>query len=66
MLLPGLLRIRPGLTSLAAVRLLLGATVLTPVLLAPEPVLIAIPAAVGLLAAIVAYGRWPVSPLRGR
>ena len=59
LILPGLLRIRPGLTSLAAVGLgliMIGATVLT---LASGAVAMALfSLVVGLLAAFVAYGRW--------
>jgi uncharacterized membrane protein YphA (DoxX/SURF4 family) len=59
LILPGLLRIRPGLTPLAAVGLVLimiGATVLT--LVGGEVVLALIPLLVGCLLAFVAYGRW--------
>ena len=66
LILPGLLRIRPGLTPLAAaglVIIMIGATALT---LASGPVATAIiPLVVGLLAAFVAYGRWRLAPLRG-
>jgi len=59
LILPGLLRIRPGLTPLAAAALviiMIGATVLT---LAADGVALAlIPLVVGLLSAFVAYGRW--------
>src|SRR3989454_11476036 len=58
LILPGLLRIRPGLTPLAAaglVPIMIGATVLT---LAKGDVTPALaPFAVGLLLAFVAYGR---------
>jgi len=59
LILPGLLRIRPGLTPLAAaglVIIMIGATVIT--LASGEVVLALIPLVVGLLAAFVAYGRW--------
>ena len=59
LILPGLLRIRPGLTPLAAgglVIIMLGATVLTLVAGAVAVALISL--VVGLLAAFVAYGRW--------
>ena len=59
LILPGLLRIRPGLTPLAAaglVIIMIGATVLTLVADGVAPALI--PLVVGLLAAFVAYGRW--------
>lgn len=58
LILPGLLRIRPGLTPLAAaglVIIMIGATVVT--LAGGQVVLALIPAVVGLLAAWVAYGR---------
>jgi uncharacterized membrane protein YphA (DoxX/SURF4 family) len=66
LVLPGLLRIRPGLTPLAAaglVVIMIGATVIT--LATADAVLAVIPLVVGLLAAFVAYGRWRVVPLRG-
>lgn len=67
LILPGLLRIRPGLTALAAaglVIIMIGATVLT---LASGPVTPALlPFVTGLLAAFVAYGRWRLAPHRGR
>ena len=67
LLLPGLLRIRPGLTPLAAaglVIIMIGATVLT---IAGDGVAMAIvPLIFGLLCAFVAYGRWHLAPLRGR
>jgi hypothetical protein len=69
MLLPGLLRIRPSLTPLAAtglVALMIGATALTPVMISPDPVMTLIPATVGALAAFVAYARLRMAPLRGR
>jgi hypothetical protein len=69
MLLPGLLRIRPSLTPLAAtglVVLMIGATVLTPIMISPDPVMTLIPATVGAMAAFVAYSRLCLAPLRGR
>jgi uncharacterized membrane protein YphA (DoxX/SURF4 family) len=64
--LPWLLRIRPGLTPLAAaglVVIMIGATVTT---LATASVAISLfPLAVGILAAFVAYGRWRLAPQRG-
>jgi DoxX-like family len=65
LILPGLLRMRPGLTPLAAAGLMLimiGATVLTLAGGAVTPALI--PLGVGLLAAFVAYGRWRLVPHR--
>jgi hypothetical protein len=64
LILPGLLRIRPGLTPLAAaglVIIMIGGTVITA---ASGSVAMAIvPMMVGLLAAFVAYGRWRLAPL---
>ncbi len=61
-ILPGLLRIRPGLTPQAAAGLVLimtGATVLTAAGVGGGDAVGALfPLAVGLLAAFVAYGRW--------
>jgi len=59
LILPWLLRIRPGLTPLAAaglVIIMIGATVLT--LVGGDVALALIPLMVGLLSAFVAYGRW--------
>jgi len=67
LILPGLLRIRPGLTPLAAtglVIIMIGATVLT--LAGGDIAMSLIPLVVGLLAAFVAYGRWRLAPHRGR
>jgi uncharacterized membrane protein len=66
LVLPGLLRIRPGLTPLAAAGLVLvtiGATAYNLVAGQPESALFAV--GVGLLCAFVAYGRWRLAPLRG-
>ena len=66
LILPGLLRIKPGLTPLAAaglVVIMIGAIVIT--LAAGEIVAALISLIVGLLAAFVAYGRWRVAPSRG-
>ena len=66
LILPGLLRIRPGLTPLAAaglVIIMIGATVLT--LVDGHGALALIPLVVGLLSAFVAYGRWRLAPHRG-
>jgi uncharacterized membrane protein YphA (DoxX/SURF4 family) len=63
LILPGLLRIRPGLTPLAAtglVIIMIGATVVTLAGGSVAPALI--PAVVGILAAFVAYGRWRLAP----
>ncbi len=66
LVLPGLLRIRPGLTPLAAaglVIIMIGATVVTLASGMVAPALISL--VVGLLAALVAYGRWRLAPHRG-
>ena len=66
LILPGLLRIRPGLTSLAAAGLVIimtGATWIT--LSAGEIKMALVPLLCGLLAAFVAYGRWRLAPLGG-
>ena len=65
LILPGLLRIRPALTALAAsglVIIMIGATVVT--LSTPTPAMTVIPFTVGLLSAFVAYGRWRLAPIR--
>lgn len=67
LILPGLLRIRPGLTPLAAaglVIIMIGATVVT---ILGDGLAMALPAlVVGLLAAFVAYGRWRLAPHQSR
>ena len=67
LILPGLLRVRPGLTPLAAAGLVLLTICATVYQLAagqPESALFAV--AMGLLAAFVAYGRWRLRPHRDR
>src|SRR5438128_4749586 len=67
LILPGLFRIRPGLTPLAAaglVIIMIGATVVNLVGGGVAPALITL--GVGLLAAFVAYGRWQLIPHRPR
>ena len=67
LILPGLLRIRPGLTPLAAAGLvivMIGAIVIT--LATGDIVSSALPLIAGLLSAFVAYGRWRLVPHRGR
>jgi uncharacterized membrane protein YphA (DoxX/SURF4 family) len=63
LVLPGLLRIKPGLTPLAAAGLtiiMIGATAL----LIPQGVGGAVfPLVIGILAAFVAFGRWRLAPL---
>jgi DoxX-like family len=69
LILPALLKIKPGLTPLAAaglVIIMIGATVLTAIGMGGEgvaPILALIPLVVGLLAAFVAYGRWRLAPI---
>jgi len=63
LILPGLLRIKPGLTPLAAsglVIIMIGATAVS----VPQGVATAVfPLLTGILAAFVAWGRWRVAPL---
>ena len=69
LILPGLLRIRPILTSLAAgglVVLMVCATILTPILISPDPVMMLLPTAVGVVAAFVGYARLRLAPIRAR
>lgn len=69
LLLPGILRIRTGLTPLAAaclVVLMICATILTPIMISPDPTMLLMPATVGVLAAFVCYARLCLAPLRGR
>ena len=66
LILPWLLRIRPGLTPVAAAGLvivMIGATVYT--LAAGDIALALMPLVVGILAAFVAYGRWRLTAQRG-
>jgi uncharacterized membrane protein YphA (DoxX/SURF4 family) len=66
LILPSLLRIRPGLTPLAAAGLvivMIGATVIG--LMIGSVVTALMPFVVGLLAAFVAYGRWKLAPIGG-
>ena len=65
LVLPGLVRIRPGLTPLAAAGLgviMIGAVGYT--LAAGQVAGVLMPLVVGLLAAFVAYGRWQLAPQR--
>ena len=67
LILPSLLRIRPGLTPLAAaglVIIMIGATVITFTTMGVGAA--ALPLIVGVLCAFVAYGRWRVAPLSAR
>jgi uncharacterized membrane protein YphA (DoxX/SURF4 family) len=60
---PWLLRIRPGLTPLAAaglVIIMIGATVFT--LMTGDIAMALMPLMVGILCAFVAYGRWRLTP----
>lgn len=69
LILPALLRIRPGLTPLAAAGLvivMIGAVVTTLMGGAEMAKMAAIPAVTGLLCAFVAYGRWRLAPIRPR
>jgi hypothetical protein len=65
LVLPGLLRIRPGLTPMAAAGLtiiMIGATVVT--VAGGDVALALIPLVVGLFTVFVAYGRWRLAPHR--
>ncbi len=65
LILPGLLRIRPGLTPLAAAGLVIIMIGATGVTLAGGDIAPAlIPLVVGCLAAFAAYGRWRLAPHR--
>ena len=64
LILPSVLRIKPGLTPLAAaglVIIMIGAVVITLPSMGVGPALL--PLIVGLLAAFIAYGRWRLAPL---
>jgi len=66
LILPGLLRTRPGLTPLAAAGLVVimsGATVISLSLGIKTAI---VPFVVGVLAVFVAYGRWRLVPLKSR
>jgi uncharacterized membrane protein YphA (DoxX/SURF4 family) len=66
LILPSLLRIRPGLTPLAAgglVIIMIGAVWIT--VAGGDIAPAVIPLLVGILAAFVAYGRWRLAPLSG-
>ena len=66
LILPGLLRIRPGLTPLAAAGLvivMIGAAAYT--LAAGEVASAPMPLVVGILCGFVAYGRWRLTPQPG-
>jgi len=67
LLLPSLLRIKPGLTPLAAAGLAIimtGATVIT--LMGPMKGMVVTPLVACLLCIFVAYGRWRVRPITPR
>ena len=67
LVLPGLLKIRPGLTPLAAVGLviiMIGATILT--FLGDGILLALLPLVAGILVAFIAYGRWRLAPIASR
>jgi uncharacterized membrane protein YphA (DoxX/SURF4 family) len=67
LILPSLLRIKPGLTPLAAAGLAIitaGATVIT--LMGPMKGLVLLPLVTCLLCIFVAYGRWKMRPIAGK
>ena len=64
LILPGALRIRPGLTPLAAACLaviMIGATVVT--VMTMSAALALLPSIVGVLTVYIAYARWRLYPL---
>ena len=64
LILPSLLRIKPGLTPLAAAGLAIitiGATIIT--LMGPMKATAIIPFVTALLSTFVAYGRWRLTPI---
>lgn len=66
LVLPSLLRVKPGLTPLAAaglVIIMIGATVLS---LKGGVAAAAIPFVTGILLAFIAYGRWRLAPIQGK
>ena len=69
LILPGLLRIRPGLTVWAAAGLtiiMIGAVGITLAGGGETAAMAVIPAVTGLLTAFIAYGRWRLAPHRSR
>ena len=67
LILPALLRIKPGLTPLAAAGLAIitaGATVIT--LMGPMKGLVGLPLVTCVLCIFVAYGRWRLKPIAGK
>jgi uncharacterized membrane protein YphA (DoxX/SURF4 family) len=67
LILPALLRIKPGLTPLAAAGLAIitaGATVIT--LMGPMKGLVRLPLVTCVLCIFVAYGRWRLRPIAGK
>jgi hypothetical protein len=67
LILPGLFRIRPELTPLAAAGLtviMVGATIMTVMMFGA--VLALFPLVIGVLAAFVAWGRWQLAPMAAR
>jgi uncharacterized membrane protein YphA (DoxX/SURF4 family) len=67
LILPALLRIKPGLTPLAAAGLAIitaGATVVT--LMGPMKAMAVVPLVTCLLCILVAWGRWKAKPIAGR
>jgi uncharacterized membrane protein YphA (DoxX/SURF4 family) len=64
LILPAVLRVKPGLTPVAAaglVIIMIGAVAITLPSMGVGPALL--PLIVGLLAAFIAYGRWRLAPL---
>jgi DoxX-like family len=66
LILPGLLRIKPGLTPLAAVGLVIVMIGATAISLKMGAAAALIPLVTGVLAAFVAYSRWRLAPISAR
>jgi uncharacterized membrane protein YphA (DoxX/SURF4 family) len=67
LVLPALLRVKPGLTPLAAaglVIIMIGAMIISVVYIGPSAGIV--PCVTGLIAAFVAYGRWRIAPIGAR
>jgi uncharacterized membrane protein YphA (DoxX/SURF4 family) len=65
LVLPGIFRVRPGLTPLSAAGLaivMIGAVVIT--VMTADVTMALLPLVVGILCAFVAYGRWRLAPLK--
>lgn len=66
MILPGIFKIKTGLTPLAALGLVIIMIGATAISFKMSPSAAILPLITGVLAAFVAYGRWKLAPLRER